>query len=159
MMTLPVSSLHSLPASAPSRSSHHASHRACRCVPYVTDARAAAATHSPGLSSLPGGHCYPLRSSPRWDGFLLSQGRGSDHDAWPSGTYLFWNILRNVKGVYVTATSGPCNGPRGAGCAAGDEEPATKSRASTYQQFPFFSPFSMDLSANSGLMPENCAWC
>ncbi|HOW34460.1 MAG TPA: hypothetical protein PLN32_08405, partial [Methanoregulaceae archaeon] len=24
---------------APSRSSHHASHRACRCVPYATDAQ------------------------------------------------------------------------------------------------------------------------
>jgi len=39
MMTLPVSSFHSSSAAAPSRSSHHASHRACRCVPYATGAQ------------------------------------------------------------------------------------------------------------------------
>jgi len=39
---------------------------------------AAMANHSPGLLSLPGGHCYPLRSSPLWDGLLLSAHEGQD---------------------------------------------------------------------------------
>jgi len=96
-------------------------------------ARAAVATHSPGLSSLPGGHCYPLRSSLRWDGLLLSQGEAVIMmDALRAITF-FGAFCGNTV-FRVTATSGPCNGPRGAGNAAGDEEPATKSRASTYQQ-------------------------
>ncbi|MGV8087448.1 MAG: hypothetical protein ACP5NU_00110 [Methanomicrobiales archaeon] len=42
------------------------------CYPQFTSTEVCQTTHSPGLLSLPGGHCYPLRSSLRWNGLLLS---------------------------------------------------------------------------------------
>jgi len=80
------------PAAAPTRSSHHASHRARRCFresAVFDSAVASPDSHSPGPLSLLRGHCYPLRSSP-WGDSLLKY---SQRSRWICGlSYLTGDI-------------------------------------------------------------------